>query len=405
MKIFWSWQSDTLGKTGRHFVRDALRLAIEALKQAPDVEEPTTAAARDEIHLDQDRQGVTDSPDLARTIFEKIDRSAVFVADVTLVGVSDTGSKRLINSNVAIEYGHAHHALGDEAILMVQNAHYGDREELPFDLKHKAGPIQYRLAPDAKKSEIEAEQKKLVAHLVSALRPYLERRPPRNLTSFEEAASTTSPAVYFQPGETLGRIGTGTQDEIEYHFAGDHVFYLRVMPGTATPPLKQTELMDITSVQRPDVLSLYRLAGHLDRNRYGVVAIEPSGTSTVPRGLTQLFPSGEVWGISTHLFKIFDRHLTISFVAVENVYRRVLANYCDHLSKGIGLAPPFTIVLGAVGLRDTYVRADSTVNGPIHTDNIEIRRVLSDFGKEAQETVVRNFVDAVLDLAGVRRQA
>jgi len=30
MKIFWSWQADTDGKTGRHFVRDALTEAVEA---------------------------------------------------------------------------------------------------------------------------------------------------------------------------------------------------------------------------------------------------------------------------------------------------------------------------------------------------------------------------------------
>lgn len=148
MKIFWSWQSDTPGRIGRHFVRDAVRLAIEQLKRAPDVEEPTAAETREGIHLDHDREGVTGSPDLARTIFDKIDRAAVFIADVTAVGASDDGSKRLINSNVAIEYGHAHHSLGDEAILMVQNTHYGDRETLPFDLKHKARPIQFCLAPD-----------------------------------------------------------------------------------------------------------------------------------------------------------------------------------------------------------------------------------------------------------------
>jgi hypothetical protein len=32
MKIFWSWQSDTSGKTGRHFVREALMDAIKQLK-------------------------------------------------------------------------------------------------------------------------------------------------------------------------------------------------------------------------------------------------------------------------------------------------------------------------------------------------------------------------------------
>jgi len=72
MKIFWAWQPDTPGKIGRFFVRDALKAAIEQLKQAPDIEEPTT---RETLHIDQDRQSVRGSPDLARTIFEKIDLS------------------------------------------------------------------------------------------------------------------------------------------------------------------------------------------------------------------------------------------------------------------------------------------------------------------------------------------
>jgi hypothetical protein len=106
MKIFWSWQSDTPGKTGRFLVRDALQDAIAALKQAPDIEEPTTQATREGMHLDHDVKNVRGSPDLARTILDKIDTAAVVVADATIVGatlgegVSD--GKKLINSNVAI---------------------------------------------------------------------------------------------------------------------------------------------------------------------------------------------------------------------------------------------------------------------------------------------------------------
>jgi hypothetical protein len=267
MKIFWSWQSDTPGKIGRHFVRAALLLAIEALKQAPDMEEPTAAETREGLHLDQDRQDVPGSPDLAPTIFEKIERATVFVADVTLVGSSDEGSKRLMNSNVAIEYGHAHHALGSEAILMVQNIHYGEREALPFDLKHKAGPIQSNLAPAAKKADIEAERKKLVSQLVVAFRPYLEEAAAQTAVPFQEAASTSSPAVFFDAAEVLGRVGTGTEDEIEYRFGDPRVFYLRVVPVVARPPMKQTQLMDIASHHRPDVLSPYRYwrnTGHIN---------------------------------------------------------------------------------------------------------------------------------------------
>ena len=149
MKIFWSWQFDTPGKTGRHFVWDVLADAIAVLKEPSDVEEPSEREAREALHLEDDRKGVEGSPDLAPTIFKKIDRAAVFIADVTLVGErsisadspTEAPPKKLINSNVAIECGYALRAFTDARVLMIQNVHYGDREELPFDLKHKAGPI------------------------------------------------------------------------------------------------------------------------------------------------------------------------------------------------------------------------------------------------------------------------
>src|SRR5271166_5938410 len=149
MKVFWSWQSDTPGKTGRHFVRTVLTDAIKALKEPEDIEEPTERASREALHLDHDRQGVPGSPDLAPTIFAKIAAAAVFIADVTLVGSVDRpedekgpgGAKRLVNSNVAIEYGYALRSLGDIAILMVQNTYYGNREALPFDKSTRPAPF------------------------------------------------------------------------------------------------------------------------------------------------------------------------------------------------------------------------------------------------------------------------
>ena len=55
------WQSDTPGKTGRFLVRDALQEAIEQLKEAPDIEEPTAQANREALHHDHDVKGVTAS--------------------------------------------------------------------------------------------------------------------------------------------------------------------------------------------------------------------------------------------------------------------------------------------------------------------------------------------------------
>ena len=93
MKVFWSWQADTPGNIGRFFVRDTLAEAIKALKADEEIIEPSEREARDAMHLDSDRQGVSGSPDLAATIFEKIEQAAVFVADVTLVGETQAGKK------------------------------------------------------------------------------------------------------------------------------------------------------------------------------------------------------------------------------------------------------------------------------------------------------------------------
>src|ERR1035437_1347830 len=88
MKVFWSWQSDTPGKIGRHFIREALSAAIDELKVEAEVEEPEGRDPRFALHLDQDRQGVPGSPDLARIILDKISVATVFVADVTSIGMA-----------------------------------------------------------------------------------------------------------------------------------------------------------------------------------------------------------------------------------------------------------------------------------------------------------------------------
>ena len=153
-------------------MRDALNEAIEKLKQAEDIEEPT----REGLHLDSDIQGTTGSPDLVRTIFEKIEKSDVFVGDVTAVGITDKGDK-LINSNVAIELGYALHARSDAKVLLVFNSHYGRHEDLPFNLRHKGGSLVFTLNPTAERSQIDTQRKELKDKFAVALKPLLQIKP------------------------------------------------------------------------------------------------------------------------------------------------------------------------------------------------------------------------------------
>jgi hypothetical protein len=402
VKLFWSWQADTPGKIGRHFVRDVLSEAIDVLKSERDIIEPEREA-RSALHLDSDRQGVPGSLDLAATIFQKIEEAFVFVADVTLVGATPDG-KKLINSNVAIEYGHAHHALGDEAILMVQNTHYGPREELPFDLRHKAGPIQFHLPPDASKEQIAAERQKLKSVLVAVLRPYLAQKAPPQAAHIE-IRHTYCKAAFTEPHEIIATNGAPREDHVDYHFADQRALYLRLIPMVArASALRITELSDLAGNRAIDQLARQRYTGLHGRNRFGAIVFEPHGTATSPRSLTQAFTNGELWSITTEMFVRYQGETVIPTVNVQNIFGRVLENFVMLSEQALGNSFPVTIVVGGVGLAGCYIGTNPDgMFGPIHQPELELRRQLTNASSDAQRAIVEEFLDHLFDLAGVRR--
>lgn len=408
MKVFWSWQSDTPGKIGRHFVREALSEAIDILKQPNEIEEPSEREVRESLHLDHDRKGVPGSPDLAPTIFKKIEQALVFIADVTIVHESVVGTslgeegrpRKSINSNVAIEYGYALGKLGDGAILMVQNRHFGDRDDLPFDLKHKAGPIQYSLVPGAANSQVDAERARLRGAFVIALRPYLSRAA--SATPFPETQATINPAYYFDPSDVLARIDPGGIDQIEYRFDEPRAFYLRLIPTKPRSiPLKFTELLDVIERRRLDVLTRTINAGFPDRNRFGAIAYEPHGTSTTPLSFSQTFPNGEIWGVTSNLILNRRNELLVPTTNVQNLYRRALENYCAVASHEFEIQPPYQVELGAIGLHNVRLGIGTDkVSGPIYQNEHVIRRVLNDASPNSVHRVVEEFLVGLFDLAG-----
>src|SRR6185436_20987410 len=183
------------------------------------------------------------SPGLVATIFDKIQRSVVVVADVTLVGevagTADTaaGRKKLINSNVAIELGYALCHLTDQGVLLVFNKHYGSYEELPFDLRHRGGAVFFDLSPNANREDIESERKKLTSQFVEKLKPYLQK-PPAPIVPFPEIPSTYCKAAYFDKGEILA-----TREPVTYKYSTETLGYLRLIPTTPlAEPLNLTTL-------------------------------------------------------------------------------------------------------------------------------------------------------------------
>lgn len=222
-------------------------------------------------------------------------------------------------------------------------------------------------------------------------------------------------------GSALDRIGSDTppafrhysedDDAIDYRFNEPHAFYLRLIPTIPlAEELKVTTLFAIVQRRRLGVLTrtVYG-AGMPGRNRFGAISYEPHGTSPVPTGFTELFRNGEIWGVSGEFAAHHYDDLVVPMVNVENIYKRTLTNYIVVAGEDLGVAPPYQIEMGAVGLKDMRlslpqpVSVRGEVSEPVYEDELKLRRVLNETSAESQRAVVDEFLDKLYDLAGVTR--
>ena len=127
--IFYSWQSDLPGSDTRNIIQDSIKDAVCLLQDTVDIE------------ADRDTKGEFGSPDIAQTIFSKIDNCDIFVADVSAVCQYETidknGNKKIKytpNPNVMLELGYAAHVVGWDRVICVLNSDYGAPENMPFDI-------------------------------------------------------------------------------------------------------------------------------------------------------------------------------------------------------------------------------------------------------------------------------
>ncbi len=124
--IFYSWQNDLERKTHRFFIEKCLKKALSNLEKDASVY----------MNYDRDTKGVNGSPDITATIFEKIDKSVLFVCDVSIVNSNSEGRK-MPNPNVLVELGYAASKLGWDRIICLFDGNSGNIEDLPFDLRQK----------------------------------------------------------------------------------------------------------------------------------------------------------------------------------------------------------------------------------------------------------------------------
>jgi hypothetical protein len=179
---------------------------------------------------------------------------------------------------------------------MILNSAYGTRDGLPFDIKHKGGPIIYRLPHDASKEEIEAEKVKLVAKLVEALRPFGPVAPPP--PQFDETQPRIGTALFFSENEVLARSNPPGKRNFVHKISSLRVLYLRVIPSRELPrPLAVNVLRD--SAPRFGAFGECEQV-MIRENEFGVIAFCPTWELSVG-SLTQYFRM-EKSGASTLMY-------------------------------------------------------------------------------------------------------
>ena len=393
MKIFWSWQSDTPPAIGRDFVKSALTEAIEQMAEELDLSE----AERPE--LDHDTKDVPGLAPIADTIFDKIDSAALFVADVTLTGATPDGRKKTPNSNVLIELGYALKALGTARIVLVANAAGGFRpEDLPFDLRHRRGPITYEVVLGIDKDAKNNAKKAFVRELASALR--------NNLGSFAPGPGVEPPqypsvpedrAIWFAPSQSIGLHDTVTG---KLHL-GTARAYLRVAASgwTGSKPTRLDLLRKSVapfgewcdgSAPVPNELGV--LSGGWRRSEDEVTA------------LTQWFDkTGEIWGISPVYGFEREGVQQLAKVALAKQWRARLREWIE-LFEQLGAHKPFRVEAGITGIQGIVWPGDSFLGRPKCMDP-EVVHVRSDkdWSDDAQLRFLTDVFGKICDSFAIER--
>lgn len=330
MKIFWSWQSDIDGDISRHFIKECLKNAVDQLN------EETTFESRMEV--DHDTKDVLGSPSITETIFNKIKNCTVFVGDLT--PIASTGkNKKVMNPNVAIEIGYALGLLGDDKVVTIMNESFGSLDDLPFNLRHKRGPVIYSLTEKALKNEIEQEGKKLVSTFKTILKNYITTEPKPQSENFINLDLNGS-ALFFDLNKPIFRLsddGWSLLKNKEYFFKKFPSYvYIKVLPKKEQKFTKSEIKKAMFDGNSFKIFPLFKSPDHTpEANKYGcmIVKFDPIEKNLIT-DFVQVFENGSIISISDSflfysknripliLFKNgLEKMLTESINLLENIFQ------------------------------------------------------------------------------------
>lgn len=171
--IFYSWQSDLPKDTNLNAIRQSIREASSLVES--EIEDTR-------IEVDEATRDTTGSPNIPKTIFDKISASDVFICDLTTINTTAPKDfRRVPNPNVLIELGYAIATLGWERIVMVFNEVHGVFPiDLPFDIdRHRSMRFKIQDKKDnSGKSKLSQEMKVAIQSIIekAPLKPDEKRK-------------------------------------------------------------------------------------------------------------------------------------------------------------------------------------------------------------------------------------
>lgn len=398
MKVFWSWQSDSPPAINKNFVKSALEKALSQVSE----ELGLTEAERPEIdHDTKDAPGLVAIVD---TIFEKIRQADVFVGDVTFVGKTD-GGKLLPNANVMIELGHALTSIGHERIILVANSVAGGRpEDLPFDLRHRRGPITYTLKERATQTKYDAALDKLTEALVAALKTNLGAAIEERDAGLQFNRHPSRP----DDRSTWLQAGVGVEHQDSTSASGHRKWTVREEPRSY---MRLVPASWVSKPSRAEVVAgsgnLFALgpwqSGDFGANQYGVVKFglrSASSDASEAVGVTQWFnETGELWGFNgaATICKGGRIYLCLHSIAREwsKFLRDALAFY-----KKFGVIGPIRVEAGVVGLNGVYWPEEIWGAALALEGQVSIERVCRAWTEGEQHTFLADMYNRLHDAFG-----
>jgi hypothetical protein len=406
-RVFFSWQSDRLAREGKNLIERALDIATKRISKDLQIEEDP----RDPLKLDKDTLDVPGSPPIFDTIRQKIDRAAVFVADLTFVSTRPNGDPSP-NPNVLIEYGYALKSLTFNRMVGVMNTTFGEpsRELLPFDLAYYRFPITYCLEEGASDEERKSVREKLGTDLERAIRNVLESEEYKATLPKPEPLP---PAKYREPlqgrarfraeGEPIGFSNDplqrmlGSQDW-PVTLANGAARWLRVMPQH--PIEKRLKISDVRQV----ILVLANAPVYnahsntlFARGSDGIglcMPLDPEPSAC----LVYVFTDGEIWAIDTFSFKALPKLIQLDELGLALSLKQFAVFLNDHLK----IPPPYRWVAGIEGVQGRALPVGNYQSrGPCIADVVEEEGIFN-IGDDPA-AALEPFFEQVYEQCGVGR--